>query len=99
MLGKIEAMQTVTYSHLSNKREVTLIDLKNQIQPPRTFPPSMFIEFLDFFHPLLLRLLHLCTSFFQKIPPTTFILTSSFIDFATFVPPSRLFQPPRLLER
>ena len=31
--------------------------------------------------------------FFKKIP------TSTFIDLATFAPPPRLFQPPRLLER
>jgi len=39
------------YSHLSNKRGVTLIDFEKKIHPPRTFPPSMFIDFLDFFHP------------------------------------------------
>ena len=41
----------------------------------------------------------LCTSFFQKIRPSTIIPTSMFIDFATFALPPRLFQPPRLLER
>ena len=45
------------------------------------------------------RLLDLCTSFFQKIPPSTFIPASTFSDLATFAPPPRLFQPPRLLER
>ena len=36
------------YSHLSNKREVTLTDFEKKI------PPSMFIDFLDLFHPPLL---------------------------------------------
>ena len=40
-----------------------------------------------------------CTSFFQKSPPSTFILTSIFWDFATLAPPPCLFQPPRLLKR
>ena len=43
-----------TYSHLSNKREVSLIDFGKKIHPPHTFPPSTFIDFLDFFHPPLL---------------------------------------------
>ena len=42
-----------TYSHLSNKRGVTLIDFEKKINPPRTFPPSTFIDFSDFFHPPL----------------------------------------------
>ena len=42
------------YSHLSNKREVTLTDFERKIHPPRTFQPSTFIDFLDFFHPPLL---------------------------------------------
>ena len=42
------------YSHLSNKREVTLTDFEKKIHPPQTFPPSTFIDFLDFFHPPLL---------------------------------------------
>ena len=41
------------YSHLSNKRGVTLIDFEKKIHPPRTFLPSTFIDFLDFFHPPL----------------------------------------------
>ena len=45
------------------------------------------------------RLLDLCTSIFQKIPPSTFISASTFSDLATFAPPPRLFQPPRLLKR
>ena len=42
------------YSHLSNKREVTLTDFEKKIHLQRTFPPSTFIDFLDFFHPPLL---------------------------------------------
>ena len=47
------AIQQDTYSHLSNKRGGTLIDFEKKIHPPRTFPPSTFIDFLDFFHPPL----------------------------------------------
>ena len=36
--------------------------------------------------------------FFKKIPASMVILISTFIDFAIFAPPPRLFQPPRLLE-
>ena len=34
-----------------------------------------------------------------KIPPSTFIPTSTFSGLANFAPPSCLFKPPRLLER
>ena len=77
--------------------EARLLILKKKIHPPRKFPASTFDDFLDFFQPPLH--VYLCTSFFQKIPPSTFIPTSTFIDLATFAPPPRLFQPPRLLER
>ena len=43
--------------------------------------------FLRFFPPSTPHFLELCTSFFQKIPPSTFIRTSTFSDLATFVPP------------
>ena len=42
------------YSHLSNKREVTLTDFENKIHNPLTFPLSTFIDFLDYFYPPLL---------------------------------------------
>ena len=42
-----ELFLTFWYSHLSNKREVRFIDFI-------FFPPSMLIDFLDFFHPPLL---------------------------------------------
>ena len=87
------------YSHLSNKRGVTLIDFEKKFHPPRTFPPSTFIDFLDFFHPPLHVYCIYILVFFQKIPPSTFIPTSTFSDFATFAPPPRLFQSPCLLER
>ena len=80
------------YSHLSNKREVTLTDFEKSHPPQKKFTLHIY-WFLTFFPPSTPRLLHLCTSFFQKIPPSTFI------DFATFAPPPRLFQSPRLLER
>ena len=40
------------YSHLSNKREVTLTDFENSTVHKKN-PPSMFIDFLDYFHPPL----------------------------------------------
>ena len=70
-----------TLTHVCSKREVAYWFWKEN-------PPSMCIDFLDFSHP---RLFQLFTSFSQKI------LHSTFIDFATFAPPPRLFQ--RLLER
>ena len=41
------------YSHLSNKREVTLTDFE-KFHPPKKKSPSTFIDFLNFFHPPLL---------------------------------------------
>ena len=61
------------YSHLSNKREVTLTDFEKK------YPPSTFIDFLDLFHPPLLVYCIYVLVFFQKIPPSTFILTSTAI--------------------
>ena len=49
--------------------------------------------FLRFFHPPLIVYCSHVHIFSQKIPP------SSFINWGTFAPPPRLFQPPRLLER
>ena len=63
------------YSHLSNKRGVTLTDFEKKIHPPR-------LLIFRFFPPSTPRLLQLFTSFFQKIPPSTFI---DFLDF--FHPP------------
>ena len=57
-----------TYSHLSNKREVTLTDFETLHPPQKINPPSTFIDFLDF-PPSTPRLLDLCTSFFQKFHP------------------------------
>ena len=68
-----------TYFHLSNKREVTLTDFEKKILPSRIFQSSMFIDFLDFFHPPLLVYCSYVLIFFQKIPPFTFIPTSSTI--------------------
>jgi hypothetical protein len=84
------------YSHLSNKRGVTLIDFEKKIQPPRTFPPSTFIDFLDFFHPPL----HVYCIYVLVFPknPTLHVYSNLHV-FATIALPPRLFQPPRLLER
>ena len=68
-----------TYSHLSNKRGGTFIDFEKKFHPPRTFPPLTFIDFLDFFHPPLLVYCSYLLVFFQKIPPSTFMPTSSTI--------------------
>ena len=66
--------------------------------PPRTFPSFTFIDFSDFFHPPLLVYCSYVLVFFQKIPPSTFIPTSSFINSGTFAALLRSFQPPRLLQ-
>jgi hypothetical protein len=63
-----------------------LINFEKKIQPPHTFsPPSIFIDFLNFVPPSTSHLLQLCTSFFQKMPLSLFIPTSTFIDIATFL--------------
>ena len=55
------------YSHLSNKREVTLADFEKKIHPPRL----LIYRFFSLSTP---RLLQLCTCFFQKQshPPCLF---------------------------
>ena len=60
------------YSHLSNKR-----DFDKKLHPPRTFPPSTFIDTLYFFHPPLLVAVIYLLGFSKKIPPSTFIPTST----------------------
>ena len=97
------------YSHLSNKRGGWN---KRGVGAKDAKSLNMEVEinvevgiFFEKFHlpqkipPSIPGLLELCTSFFQKIPPSTIIPTSTFSDLATFAPPSRLFQPPRLLKR
>ena len=69
------------YSHLPNKRDVTLTDFEIKFYPPLLVYCSYVLVFS------------------KKKKPSTFIPTSMFTDFTTFVPPPRLFQPPRLLER
>ena len=66
------------YSHLSNKCEVTLTDFE-KFHPPQKKSTLHVYWFLRFFPPSTPRLLPLCTSFFQKISPSTFIPTSSAI--------------------
>ena len=48
----IETIVWTVYSHLPNKREVTLTDFE-KFHPHKKNPPSMFIDFLDVFHPPL----------------------------------------------
>ena len=73
-----------------------LLILKKKIHPPCNFSPSMFIDFLDFFHPPLLIYCSYCIYvlvFSKKShPPCLFILQ-------LLHPLPRSFQPPRLLER
>ena len=54
-----------------------LLILKKKIHPQRTFPPSMFIDFLDLFHPPLLVYCIYVLVFSKQIPPSTFIPTST----------------------
>ena len=42
------------YSHLSNKRDVTLTDFEKFHPTQNKNPPYTFIDFLDLFHPPLL---------------------------------------------
>ena len=74
MMWHFYAWFAASYSHLSNKRGVTLIDFENKIHPPRTFPPSTFIDFLDLFHPPLLVYCIYVLVFFSKKshPPRLF---------------------------
>ena len=74
------------------RKKPTLTDFE-KFHPPQKKSTLHVYWFLRFFPPSTPRLLELCTSFFQKIPPSTFS------DLATFAPPTRLFQPPRLLDR
>ena len=71
--GIVQLKLSYKHSHLPNKREVTLTDLEKKN------PPSTFIDFLNF-PPSTPRLLqYVLDSFFQKIPPSTFIPTSTTI--------------------
>ena len=68
--------------------EVTLTDFEKK-NPPSTHISTLHVYwFLRFFPPSTPRLLQLCTSFFQEIRHSTFILTSSFINPENFAPPS-----------
>ena len=82
----VEQLTHPCYSHLSNKRDVTLTNF--EIHPTRLLISQIF-------PPSTPRLLDLCTCFFQKIPPSTLIPTCTFSDLANFAPPPRLFQSPR----
>ena len=52
MLPMIDDDMVSTLISLINV-EARLLILKKKFHPPRTFPPSTFIDFLDFFHPPL----------------------------------------------
>ena len=60
-----ELFLTFWYSHLSNKREVRFIDFI-------FFPPSMLIDFLDFFHPPLLVYNSFYLVFSKKYHPSLY---------------------------
>ena len=64
----IENIVWTVYSHLSNKREVKLTDFE-KLHPPQKKSTLHVYWFLRCFPPSTPRLLELCTSFFQKIPP------------------------------
>ena len=66
-----------TYSHLSNKRGAHTYRFWKI--PPSTKKSTLHVYwFLRFFPPSTPHLLELCISFFHKIPPSTFIPTSTF---------------------
>jgi hypothetical protein len=74
----------LTLISLINVKSCLLI-LKKKSTLLAHFHVYLFVRFISLSTPCLL---HLCTSsFFQKIPPSTFIPTSTFIDFANFAPP------------
>ena len=61
------------YFHFSCKHELTLTDFEKIFLPPRTFPPSTFIDFLDFFPTPTPCSLQLCTFFFKKSHPPSLL--------------------------
>ena len=77
------------YSHLSNKRGAHAYRFWKI--PPSTKTLHIY-WILRFFHPpqSTPRFLELCTSFFQKIPPSTFIPTSTFNPTSTFIKEMRV---------
>ena len=60
--------QQSTFISLINMKSHLLI-LKKKIHPPQTFPPSTFIDFLDFFHPPLLGYCSYVLVFSKKSHP------------------------------
>ena len=88
----------MNYSDLSNKREVTLTDFEK-------FHPPQNCFFLNYTKSKSLAVKATCFTQYLSYLNTKGedsscnIPTSTFIDFATFAPPPRLFQPPHLLER
>ena len=66
------------YSHLSNKHEVKLTNFEKYHPLQKKIHPHVY-WFLRLFPSSTSPLLELCTSIFQKIPPSMFITTSTFI--------------------
>ena len=91
----------ITYSHLSNKRGGTFIDFEKKIHPPRTFPPSTIIDFLDFFHPPL-HVYYIYVLVFPK-DPTLHVYSNlhvywfcKFCTPSTFIPTSTVIREMRV---
>ena len=69
-LCKASASTLSMYSHLSNKREVTLTEFEKKIHPPCKFPSCTFIDLLDLFHPPLLVFCIYVLDFSKKSYPS-----------------------------
>ena len=94
------------YSHLSNKRDVTLTNFGKFHPTQNKNPPCMFIAFIT---KLSIKTFNILTElkwrFFSRSFWAIHLYSSvkidgkSPVDFATFATPTRIFQPQRLLER
>ena len=82
------------YSYLSNKCQVklTVFKKKSTHQAQLHHPRLLISQIYSTLHSWLIAFMN--QFFFQKIPPSMFSPTSTYIDFATFATPPRLFQPP-----
>ena len=88
---------TPTFISLINV-ESRLLILKNKIHPPHTFPPSTFIDFLNFFHVYSIYVL-VCSKNSQ--PPLLFqspcLLSLQFLTPSLFIPTSSAIREMRVL--
>ena len=82
------------YSHLSNKFGAQAYRFWKIPPSTKNIHGYWFFRFYPTSTP---HLLELCISFFHKIPPSTFIPSSSFNDFTTFAHHPRLFHPSFLI--